>query len=369
MLCVLVILCVGLLAVAEGCGKDGGNGGSDSDSDGDSDSDSDADPPPGLTAVDILLAVDNSGSMAEEQQLIADDVATLVDALLNPPSSWDQPDVDDIRIAVVSSDMGLSWGGNPYENGDGWPGDAPPSCSAVGDDGDFYSGGTWYETTAESLNPQLAPQTADCLGDLGTQGCGFEQQLESAARGLERSDHADFLREEALLAVLLVSDEEDCSIESNGLFGVNEIQHLADNKVNLACSSHPQYLYEPGSYRDRWTAVKDGEPGAVVFAAIVGVPISDACEGRGHQIGDCLDHQDMELEVVIEGEGGAYFYRPACERYEGDVQVTKARPGRRYVELAQQYGSGGYLFSICNAGWTAAVEELAQMIGERMDAD
>ena len=62
----------------------------------------------------------------------------------------------------------------------------------------------------------------------------------------------------------------------------------------------------------------------------------------------------------------AYFFRPACDRWEGDEQVTKARPGRRYVELVQDFGANGYVFSICNADWTAAVDGIAQMIYDEL---
>jgi hypothetical protein len=68
----------------------------------------------------------------------------------------------------------------------------------------------------------------------------------------------------------------------------------------------------------------------------------------------------MELEEVQEGD--AWFFAPACERYEGSTMVTQARPGRRFVELAQAFGENGYVFSICNADWTDAMEDIARVI-------
>jgi hypothetical protein len=352
--------------------------------------------------------------MQEEQAILGTHAFTLVNSLVDPlPTSVIPAPLDNMRVAVVSTDMGLQWGGNPYESGDGWPGETPTGCGSVGDNGEFetYSSGktlylqdeiipcdedasqcpdtwecvdigengvgvcdadgdtmyacpgmssTWLETPIDDEpNPDLTGQVA-CLTSLGTNGCGFEQQLQAGAVALHREDQEAFMREGSLLAVVVVSDEEDCSIESNGLFGVDEIQNLADGRVNVACGEHPEYLYDATAYKTTFENAKGGMPNAVLFAAIVGVPMEHDCQGRGSEIDDCLDHPDMQLEVIQEND--AYFYSPACVRWEGDEQVTKARPGRRFVELAQEFGENGYVFSICNADWTDAMEDIARVI-------
>jgi hypothetical protein len=78
----------------------------------------------------------------------------------------------------------------------------------------------------------------------------------------------------------------------------------------------------------------------------------------------------MQLTEVAEtgGSGTFNYYAPACERYvpEGSTdpadQVTKARPGRRYVELASSFGKMGYISSICNQDWEAVMEAIAKLI-------
>ena len=96
----------------------------------------------GFEGVDILVVVDNSRSMAEEQEILATAFFPLVNSLINPLPDWQLPSADDVRVAIVTTDMGLSWGGNPYEEGDGWPGTNP--CTATGDNGLFqtYDSGT-----------------------------------------------------------------------------------------------------------------------------------------------------------------------------------------------------------------------------------
>jgi hypothetical protein len=363
--------------------------------------------------VDVLLVVDNSGSMDEEQQMLSTAVFTLVSALTDPLPGWPYPPVDDVRIGVVSSDMGLSWGGNPYQNGDGWPGDTPQGCGAVGDDGalqTYASGKSIYlqdgeipcgedssqcpagwtcndidendigvcdpvddpsgplacptmdnpfaEAALDAPNEVLSEQVA-CLSSLGTSGCGFEQQLIAGVRGAEVNS-GTFLRDGALLAVFAITDEDDCSIESNELFAETEVQNLADNKVNIACGLHPEHLFSPAELRQRMIAVKDGDADAVVFAALAGVPTDFACEGAGHMIAGCLEHPAMLGPVITEGD--AFFFAPACERWEGDTLVTKARPAKRFVETAQEFQERGFVFSICNDDWQPVMDGFAKLI-------
>jgi hypothetical protein len=376
-------------------------------------------------AVDVLLVVDNSGSMAEEQQIFATSVFSLVNSLVAPLPGSLWPAADDVRVAVISTDMGFSWGGNPYTDGDGWPGQLPQGCSNIGDHGQFqvYGSGTtinlqpdaipcdssavqcptnwtcglidgdtgigvcqapngdgtsqacpdisedWAETTQADPNGQLPMQVA-CLSSLGTSGCGFEQQLQSAAVAVTRTDQAVFMREDALLAVIVVSDEEDCSIEHKELFQVPEIQQLENRKVNIACNldNNEQYLYSTTSFYQRLVDAKQGRVSGVVFGAIVGVPKAEDCQGLGSDISACLNHADMQNVPVQEetASGLTWFFKPACNRMEGDVEVTKARPGRRFVALAQSFQSGGYIYSICNEDWTPAMADLAAIIAERL---
>jgi hypothetical protein len=227
--------------------------------------------------------------------------------------------------------------------------------------------GSWVESKVSEKNPNLAFQTS-CLAKQGTQGCGFEQQIKALTRA--PSTLPDFLRPDALLALIIVSDEEDCSIQDISLFDAPE---FGTTDVNLVCGRHETALYTPAGYRDQLLALKGGDAEKVVFAGIVGVPIGTECEGLGSGITGCLNHARMALTEVAEtslttGATGNY-YAPACERYvppnstnQAD-QVTKARPGRRYVELAQEFGDKGYISSICNEDWEAVMDRIAKLIG------
>jgi hypothetical protein len=360
-----------------------------------------------LSGIDLLIIIDDSSSMKHEQTILASDLFAFVGALVSPLPTSEYAAIDDLRVAVVTSNMGFSSDG--VSNDAYWPyPDVPPSCQGFGDDGRFqtvqisaveiandivacdataaqcppgwtcasldgdgigvcHTGGDatigcpsgldpWVESTPDDPDPNLAARVA-CLTMQGTDGCGFEQQLASATVALTRDDQVDFVRADALLAVLVVSDEEDCSMQDGqALFGVEEIQNESAMKVNIACGEHQEYLFPPSHFYDQLVAVK--QPGAVFFAAIVGVPYGDqagaaACQGFGDALGSCLDQDEMLL--VPEEQTTGWFYQPACTRDEGGVEVTQATPGRRYVMLANEsFGSMSYVYSICNADWSAA---------------
>lgn len=389
--------------------------------------------------VDLLVVVDNSSSMAEEQEILATGFFTLINSLTRPLQSaaanWDYPEVENMRVAVVSSDMGLQYGEERLLSSNAGLVD---SCEDDrGDDGAFLATPTnvttievqsdviacelnggqcpsgWTcnaadedsvgfcvapagssvvncdnpvgQATADNTNPTMYAETTSteagtndyltvqvaCLSKQGTEGCGVEQQLEAAVRGLET--HTGFLVETHLLAVVIVSDEEDCSIESEGLFSTTEWQSGAENYLNIACNypeANEAYLFSPERYYNKLVTLKNAAS-AVIFAGIVGVPQDSVCQGSGDNIGACLEHEKMQIELgtfeTVDGFEYTHF-KPACERSVGGVEITSARPGRRYVEVAQYFTANSYIYSICNSDWSPAMENIAAIIARQISA-
>jgi len=230
------------------------------------------------------------------------------------------------------------------------------------------------------------------MANVGTTGCGFEQQLMAAAAGLA-GDGIDnqFMREDSLMVVLIVSDEEDCSMEDGpSLFESDEVQDQYTR--NIACGMNQDFLYSAEEIKQMYADAKarvsgaGAAAGAVLFAAIVGVPYDEenpgseratACQGKGSEIADCLD---FELEEGTMGDPGtvqrlppnttsgpeATYFEYACERFDGDTPITQAYPGTRYVELAKEYGNLSYVYSICNEDWSQAMQDIAVLIAQNL---
>ncbi len=192
---------------------------------------------PANKKVDILFVIDNSHSMAEEQANLIRGAANLIDTLEAVEA--------DFHIAVTTTDNGNPWCGTTgpeaghfvYESCLDRIGDfTSPNGSIVADEiacqnhcqltnaqlGITGESLPWLEAHAGESNLPSGVSVTEafqCLIPQGINGCGFESQLESMLKALDRvtdegSDHFGFIREDAVLAVVLVTDELDCSSNS-----------------------------------------------------------------------------------------------------------------------------------------------------------
>jgi len=173
--------------------------------------------------IDILFMVDNSQSMLPLQAKLLLQFPVFMNALkMLPSADGTGMALPDIHVAVVSSDTG--------------PGkfDLPAyHCSFGGDRGQFQNTPRGTCTASPFKNPTDTYLSASmnqgvtnyngdistaftCIAALGDQGCGFEGQLKSVRWALDPVNTPDtnlgFLRPEAFLAVILITNEDDCSV-------------------------------------------------------------------------------------------------------------------------------------------------------------
>ncbi|HJL03737.1 MAG TPA: hypothetical protein RMH85_06735 [Polyangiaceae bacterium LLY-WYZ-15_(1-7)] len=337
---------------------------------------------PGSDAVDLLLVVDDSVSMSEEQEELVAAFPDLVRALATgqpmPGGAVEFPPIDDLHVGVVSSDMGTG-------------GFVVPTCP----DSDFGGDGVLTTTvrSSDATCPDALPafleyETAGlsrfrrdfaCKATLGTNGCGFEQQLEAMLKAITPSTsalefhggtvgHADgvnagFLRPDSVLVVLIVSDEEDCSAANPALFQTMGGPFPGD--LNSRCVEYHDAegaLHPISRYVDGLRDLRPGAAGRVVFAPLVGVPV-DLQTAAWDAI---LEDDAMELAIDPMTLGPS----TACERVEGGVTLTRASPGVRYVETAQELdllGSQAVLGSICAPSYAPFFRRLLAAINGAVD--
>lgn len=314
----------------------------------------------GFRNVDLLLVVDDSGSMAEEQENLAVQIPLLVHDLTSPPdrnedgvADWGA--ADRVRIAVVNTDLGLAGAPRPTGIGD--------RCTGLGEDG------AWASSEACGATPALqvfdaATDDADafaarigCLVEtLGLAGCGIEQQLGAAARGVERGSLEGFPADDAIFAVLMLTDEEDCTLADPGaFFGAFTLANgnvLCQRAALGTDGARPEWLTPIGDLLGRMSAGRDEE--SFVFAAITGIPTT--LENATPQ--QILADDAMQYRERAGGSGLEPV--PACE-----TPLGVAAPARRIVELASQM-PGSVLRSICTDDFRPAVEEIVARIAERL---
>ena len=207
--------------------------------------------------VDLLFVIDNSGTMGEEQLNLARNFELLADELDDLGVDADGTDRgEDVHIMVTTTDMGhpLCTAFQPpgYEPRLGAPVYTgcnsrierftgldpfdpvviPEACTEscpvdVAPDGHFiHTTSTGSNVPDDDVGTALA-----CIGPQGIDGCGFEAPLEAMLQAINTSacwnspeqeacdqdpEWADvtagFMREEATLAIVLVTDELDCSV-------------------------------------------------------------------------------------------------------------------------------------------------------------
>jgi hypothetical protein len=216
-----------VLAAAAGCEEsaprsasngDGGTG-TDTDADADSDADSDADadtdadadsdtddPGSGCQALDLLFVIDDSGTMAAEQEMLVDAFADFV-AVLEAYETSIGTQLD-YRIGVTTT------GVSTHYSIDGVPG----WITLDGRDGELVAPEDAADPWIDGPGPDVAAQFGD-IAVVGTYGPAYEMPLLAMRMALEESAaggaNEGFLREDALFAVVVITDEDDCSREDD----------------------------------------------------------------------------------------------------------------------------------------------------------
>jgi hypothetical protein len=203
--------------------------------------------------LDLVFMIDNSPGMAPKVSKMNAQFPKLLAELLNPSDAT----YPDLRIAIIDSDLGT---GGAYDSGSCGPNDSNGQ-SLYGDVGNFqmkastlcgmksadslwieYSQGAPvnYDGNADAINNVFA-----CLAtNTGTVGCGEEHSLQAfqfalLAQNLHVNRYAaqnSFLRPEAYLGLVFLTDEDDCSAATNdGMFG--DKPELQGESASLRCAT------------------------------------------------------------------------------------------------------------------------------------
>ncbi len=241
--------------------------------------------------IDILFMIDNSGAMAEEQAALIASFPQFINVLSDTEAG-----LPNLHIGVVSSDVGagnFSLGSCEGSGDNGALQHTPAGNCSPPDDAyiiDLDNGGG---SRTRNYQGELA-DTFSCIAQLGISGCSFEQPLESLKRALQSSntDNAGFLRDDAWLVLILLTNEDDCSASVPELFGDEDgpLGPLASFRcfesgvvcdddqprtlgVKTGCQSRENstYLRSIAEYASFFKGLKS-DPSDVIIAGIMGNP-------------------------------------------------------------------------------------------------
>jgi hypothetical protein len=170
--------------------------------------------PLGHGELDLLFVIDNSGTMREEQLWLAQNSSRFLSVFESLEGG-----VPSLHVGVVSTDLGAE----PYNvpncagNGDNGVLQSAPQGDCAGPEGAFIQDIINPDGTRTRNYTGTLSETFACISQLGVNGCGFEQQLESMRRALDGRNEG-FLRPDASLGVIFLTDEDDCSAFDTAMY-------------------------------------------------------------------------------------------------------------------------------------------------------
>jgi hypothetical protein len=280
---------------------------------------------------DVLFVIDDSGSMAEEQANLAANLDAFIDRLAASPARTD------FQIGVTSTSVvpfpggAAQYGGGPSA-GVPYPAGAlvalDPGTGRIVWDAAGGFGGQRILGGALTRDQLIAAFRANVR--LGTNGSGKEQGLEAVRRALSEpllsGANAGFLRPGARLAVVILSDEDDCT-ETNQ-------PPLATSNTQCRDPDFKATRLEPvTAFADFLRAPLGGERREIAAAGIVALNAATLARGT------------------------------SC--------ATAADPAPRYFDFVTSFGANALLDSICRPyvagdpaqpGFRATLDRIARLV-------
>ncbi len=160
------------------------------------------------TKMDVLFIIDDSGSMAEEQSNLATNFPRFVEVLDAYRTDTGEP--LDYRLGVTTTGTNVTTRIS-FPSSIPFP---PMEISEMGPEGALQQECGMTRRWIERADTDVAG-TFSCVAQVGTSGSGVEMPLYALELALtdrvSDGTNAGFLREDALLAVVILSDENDCS--------------------------------------------------------------------------------------------------------------------------------------------------------------
>ncbi|HEY0706055.1 MAG TPA: hypothetical protein VGG33_04625, partial [Polyangia bacterium] len=216
-----------------------------------------------------------------------------------------------------------------------------------------------------TVNPNFAAGQLEnvftCMATFGVNGCGFEHSIGALRQSLTASENNGFLRDDAYLAFILITDEDDCTAPSDSQLFMSPIQGQQES-LRCAVEGHVcNGAHHAGTVMnlplDACQAANDGglvpleqlvadikkvkrDPSLIIAAGIFGWPEPGAVASSRYE---------------IRAGNNRSLYR-VCNSQNGD-----AAPGLRVKKFVESFPNNN-VFSICQDDFN----EVMRRIGEKI---
>jgi hypothetical protein len=390
--------------------------------------------------VDILFAIGNSPSMAPKQAVLAQNFRKMIAALERLPAG-----LPEVHIGVVSSNMGAGMGALGGNCGVGlgdrgllWgndPNDLTASVAAgsiaatdpnnpIADGCGLAPGARWIEDIASpngadgrqrNYSGRSLEDVFTCLATaVGSNGCEEQHLLQATRVALIPQDgineaNSGFLRPNAYLFIVLVTDQDDCSASNEntknddmfnlvtkldpgdtitlrcaarghlcggqpipdydpavGYTGSGFTHDFSDCTAKQQLDPHnPDYAYMPlidvQEMIDSVNQVKGSLASQrIVVSGIIGWPPDPRIETNLPATLQTSNQYQISRDATSlpVSQQNLWDYMPVCRdtnQRSADGNIYKAYAGLRLKKFINAFGSLGQMFSICNSDFTNAM--------------
>ncbi|HWB78805.1 MAG TPA: hypothetical protein VG755_27775 [Nannocystaceae bacterium] len=334
-------------------------------------------PPPTSGDLDVLFVVDNSAGMADIQLWLGQAMPSFVASLSATPRS--------VQVMVTTTDVG-----NPlctrFQKPDYTPARGAPIATGCNERINRFTGldpndpevredvcsslcpvdvepsdpFVAFDTATGEANAESAEAALACLIPQGVDGCGYEAPLEAMWLALDPNAEWNvgarpFLRDGADLAVVIVSNESDCSMEDLAAmtdeqwWNVNPHSGSAQPSSALCwnagvectgpdaegvydeCWPREGPMFAVSRYRDRLD--EQAATGKRVFmVALTGLPIDGGPLVYRQWRDDDLSSEEVMSGVEVEDLTWELGIGPACSFEGDDGEPARALPSPRVLD-------------------------------------
>jgi hypothetical protein len=319
--------------------------------------------------VDILFMIDDSPSMQQEQDNLARNFPAFIDELKKIPGG-----IPSVHIGIISSDLGA--GPTPLQGGCGRvAGDrgilqVKPGCGLNGTDRFLVSEPNGTANPKVNFTGDLGT-VFSCMAKLGVVGCGYEHQLQSSRVALYETitpDNKGFLRDQAYLALIYITDEDDCSADiMTDLF--TDDMTFAGTTSSFRCAQvgHLCKGMQPpiGEYTAPLTDCEPNEKGRLISVQAMVDSIRKVKHNPDQQIlvsgifGWPNNVTGAEYRYVKSRDG--IDYGSICQSANGDA--TAALRMKKFVD---SFGENGAFFSICQDDFRPAMQKIGEKLAAKL---
>lgn len=310
--------------------------------------------------LDLLFVVDNSRNMSARQDELVMSFGKLISHL-----EFARGGLPDLHVGLTSTDLGVGPHTGlvdcTYEGHAGRL--LPPACDDL--DGDRFirhlrdPGGGYLVNYDGAIT-----EVFECMAALGEGGCEYEQPLEAMETALDGThpESLEFLRPDAVLGVVIVTDEDDCSAIDADLFDPDN-GDFTHNDPTFRCFEEGvrcdgDDVFMPGE-RQGCAPKKDSRYVADV-ARFVEFMRGLKPDPRDLIVTGVMGDPNV-VQVEVDFDGSPQL-APSCE----DTSGVAAYPSVRLQNFVDQVEGGGKVASLCEPDTlTRPSREIRKALGTR----